>query len=126
MLFESLYLASRISLVSSYVSAVTAIPSTNILGSLSKYPRKRHAVKYCHLWRTRTAPKIETKVSTLPVKGSSLIAGSFTECVTKTIGTIAVGWVDLCMLKCAVEADRLFSIRLIDFWIAHFVLLIYS
>jgi len=131
MRFVSPYLASTIFLVYSFVPAVTAIPFTNILGSPSKYPLR----KMCFLIvESQASSSMEdlncsqnrNQVSTLPVKGSSFIAGSFTECVKEYLGTAAVGWVDPWMLNRTVETDKLSSIRLLAFWIARFVLSIYS
>ena len=53
--------------------------------------------------------------STLPVKGSSLIGGSFTECVTETMGVVAVGRVVPWILNCAADAERTLSVHLLAF-----------
>ena len=131
MRFVSPYLASRILLVSSYVSAVTAIPSANNFGSPSKYPLRKTCLLIVESEASssiedRNCSQNRDQVSTLPAKGSSLIAGSFTECVTGLVGTVAVGWLDPWILKRAVEADRSLSVRLLAFWIARLVLSIYS
>jgi len=61
----------------------------------------------------RNCSQNRDQVSTSPSKSSSLIAGSFTECVIELVGTVEVGWVGPLMLSHAVEADRLLSIRLL-------------
>ena len=94
--FVSPYLASRILLVSSYVFTVTTIPSTNNFGSPSTYPCRKMCLLIVESEASlsvedRNCSQNRDEVSTLPAKGSSLIVGSFTECVTGPIGTVAVG-----------------------------------
>ena len=87
MWFVSPYQETRILLVSSFVFEVTAIPSTNIFGSLSKYSRRKTCLlivksEASSSMEDQNCSQNRDQVSTLPAKGSSLIAGSFTDFVT--------------------------------------------
>ena len=131
MRFVSPYRASKIFLVSSYIFAVTAIPSTSILGSPSKFPRRKTCLLIVEREASssmddRNCSQNRDQFSTSPLKGYIFIAGSFTEREAEPVGAGADCWVGLLMLNRVVESDRQLSIRRLAFWIALFVLSIYS
>ena len=117
------YQASKIYLVSSYVFAVTAIPSTSILGSPSIYPGRKTCLLIVERDASssmddRNCSQNHDQVSTSPLKGSNFMAASFTERETEPVRAGAGCWVGPLILNRVVETDRLLSIRRLVFWIA--------
>ena len=131
MWFVSPYLASKIFLVTSYLFAVIAIPLTNIFGSTSRYPWRKTCLlifesETSSSMKDRNCSQNRDQFLTLPAEDSNLIAGSFTESVTKPVERVAVAWVDPWMLNRGEEAERSLSKRILASSIARFVPSIYS
>jgi len=96
--------------VSSYVFPVTAILSTSILGSPSKYPRRKTCLLIVEREAStslddRNCPQNRDQLSTSPLKVSTFTLGSFTERETKPVGSGVVSCVGILMFNRVVERD---------------------